>query len=281
MQPNGRVTGMTDGKPAWPKTADGTTDWETVFEHPSNGLLPLVAEARSARALHGSAVAIVRMLHTREGDEAVTKVLLADLDRLAPPDLPAEKLAEARESVIEVLRGIKRRRVLKAKAYVRKKARMAARGGKLAERRQRQGRTRTAGWVAAALATVALLGLASWLVTREGEPDPEWLVDEIVATIVTPTPHAHVFGGTLSARTVDGRVRVTAQGVPRGMCLDVAWRLTFNGVVEIDGRIPERVNVASFTRTCDRTDGPAELRWTPFDGFVDDVRRRHADGRND
>lgn len=124
------------GKSSWPKTADGTTDWEIIFEDPDSGLVPLVMQARSLEGLRACAGVIINQLFTRKNDAAHKARLHQILERAIQRAEAGESVDLARDGVVKILRSIKQERVLKAAAYVAKKKREADRGrGSAIERR--------------------------------------------------------------------------------------------------------------------------------------------------
>lgn len=103
-------------KPAFPQTAEGVTDWETVFEDPERGLIPLVARAQSSDALRGCLMVVIQQLFTRKSDELEIVRLTRQIDALFAESggaLPAE-------AAVALLRQIKDHRVEKAREHVEK-----------------------------------------------------------------------------------------------------------------------------------------------------------------
>lgn len=115
-------------KPAWPQTPDGTTDWETVFEDPQGGLIPLISKAQSRQALRECARVVIQQLFTRKGDADDVARFTEQLDEALSDIDDEEDLGTVLASVILLLRNIKDERTEKARLYVaRKKARERAR----------------------------------------------------------------------------------------------------------------------------------------------------------
>jgi hypothetical protein len=71
-------------KDGWPKTSDGTTDWEAVFEAPESGLIPLIAQANSPQALRECAIVTIQMLFSRDNDAENVTHLTSELNELVP-----------------------------------------------------------------------------------------------------------------------------------------------------------------------------------------------------
>jgi len=111
------------GKAAWPKTPDGTTDWEMVFEDPQTGFIQLVAQSPSADVLRLTATVVIDKLFTRRGDEAEVARLKNQLDSiLNEPGFIVQK----QTGVSELLRQIKDARIEKARVYIERKRAGAA-----------------------------------------------------------------------------------------------------------------------------------------------------------
>ncbi len=109
---------LADENLARPKNTDGTVDWETIFEAPGTGLVPLVAQAKSLEGLRNCASVIINQLFTRKNDETERErqhKVLASLVAAAESD---DGLEAVRDNVVRMLRSIKQERLLKAAAYV-------------------------------------------------------------------------------------------------------------------------------------------------------------------
>lgn len=120
---------------ARPRMADGTADWETIFEHPDSGLVPLVSRARSVDGLKACATLVINQLFTRKNDAAERERLNDMLVRIMARAEAEGGFEIARDGVIELLRSIKQERLLKAATYVAKKQY----GGRAIERRRKGG----------------------------------------------------------------------------------------------------------------------------------------------
>lgn len=107
---------MTDNpKAAWPKTPDGTIDWEIVFEDPTDGLVPLVEQSQSAETLRLTAEVVFQKLFTRKNDADARHQLMTQLEDIisAGGDFEAQKA-----SVIALMRQVKDLRIEKARIYI-------------------------------------------------------------------------------------------------------------------------------------------------------------------
>ena len=111
------------GKAAWPRTPDGTTDWEVVFEDPQTGFIQLVAQSPSADVLRLTATVVIDKLFTRRGDETEVARLKNQLDSIlaAPDDIAAKQTG-----VSDLLRQVKDARIEKARVYIERKRAGAA-----------------------------------------------------------------------------------------------------------------------------------------------------------
>jgi hypothetical protein len=108
-------------KPAWPKTPDGTIDWEVVFEHPESGVIPLMMAANGSESLHKCAVVVIRQLFTRKNDEEQVIKFLAELERIIGAGGGETGYVETQSSVVSLLRRIKSGRIKRAAAYLEQK----------------------------------------------------------------------------------------------------------------------------------------------------------------
>lgn len=111
------------GKPAWPQTPDGTTDWEVVFEDPETGFIQLVAQSPSADILRQTTTVVIDKLFTRRGDEVEVERLKNQLESILsqPDDITAKQTG-----VSGLLRQIKDTRIEKARIYIERKRAGAA-----------------------------------------------------------------------------------------------------------------------------------------------------------
>lgn len=106
------------GKPAWPQTPDGTTDWEVVFEDPGTGFIQLIAQSPSKEILLQTTTLVLDKLFTRRGDEdEVERLKLRLEDIIAAPD----DIASKHTKVGDLLRQVKNVRVEKARIYIERK----------------------------------------------------------------------------------------------------------------------------------------------------------------
>ncbi|MBL4615702.1 MAG: hypothetical protein JKY27_12620 [Magnetovibrio sp.] len=111
------------GKLAWPRKADGTTDWEVVFEDPNTGFIQLVAKSPSPEVLRQATTIIIDKLFTRRGDKDEVINLKNQLESILsnPGDIASKQVG-----VGGLLRQIKETRVDKARDYIERKLAGAA-----------------------------------------------------------------------------------------------------------------------------------------------------------
>ena len=108
---------------SWPQTTDGVTDWETVFEDPEKGLIPLIAQAHTPQALRDCAVVTINMLFTRDSDAGDIAKLTAELHELAPDDADEARTGQIRGVISLLLRQIKEDRIESAREFLEKRNR--------------------------------------------------------------------------------------------------------------------------------------------------------------
>ena len=105
-------------KESWPKAPDGTTDWEVVFEGEENGLIPLIAQARSPQILRDCALVTIKMLLSRDNDSDNVARSTSELTELVPDDAKYHQLDFFTNAVTIVLREIKQERIELAREYI-------------------------------------------------------------------------------------------------------------------------------------------------------------------
>ncbi|MBT7148447.1 MAG: hypothetical protein HN893_16210 [Rhodospirillales bacterium] len=108
-------------KPAWPKTPDGTIDWEVVFEDSESGVVTLLMAANSPASLHKCAEVVVRQLFTRKNDEQQVDNFLGELEIIIAEMGEEGNFENTQASVISLLRRIKSGRIRRAEAYIKQK----------------------------------------------------------------------------------------------------------------------------------------------------------------
>jgi len=109
------------GTRTWPTTADGTTDWERVFEDPGDGLITLASRSETPDQLKTMTLIILRQLFKRKKDDHGDDKLAAYVDKTIPDEAPADAIGDLRRDVTRLFRRIKNDRIKLAAAYIEKK----------------------------------------------------------------------------------------------------------------------------------------------------------------
>lgn len=111
-------------KAAWPKTPDGTTDWQVVFEDPTAGFIPIVLTGQSPDAIKMAATVIIQKLFTRRNDVDLCAQYITRLgDIITSANGKMDVIGTA---VSGLLREIKDERIELARVYVERKKAGAA-----------------------------------------------------------------------------------------------------------------------------------------------------------
>jgi len=112
-------------KENWPRTPDGTIDWETVFEDPANGLIPAISEAQKPDMLIDCAAIITEALFSRSSDENIRAGYTGKLASIAITN-SSEPFEVVLEQITSFLRSIKDDRIQRAADWVQHKANRSA-----------------------------------------------------------------------------------------------------------------------------------------------------------
>lgn len=265
-------------KDSWPKTEDGTIDWEVVFEHPSRGLIPLITHAHGPKALRDGAIAITTMLHRRKTDEDLIKRYRSEIETLIPEGGDAVQLPELAEATIAILRRIKEERVHKAAEFVRLqheaadatdkrdigkrvRAREAAKKRALAvaEERAKQRRTMVIGGSVAA--TLALMIAGYFVFVPQQKDQLRQFLDQMEAAADGEPLETHVYGGRLAAQISEDRRAVTAYGVPEKACANAGWYFANRGTVVINDILPNKIAPNLLKQLCSTDPNGALFIW--------------------
>lgn len=267
---------MAKSKPtSWPKTPSGTTDWETVFEHPETGLIPIILKAPTPMALRECTRVVVENLHTKPDDDAEIKRFIAELKILVPDSTPAGTLPVVGDAVAKVLRNIKDERKEKAarfEAAQRDKTKRTP--AKLtAPTKSRTGAKSTKAssrWPLAlgGVGAVAVAAVAAYLIFgRDDTPEEAVpnlvLLDEIKRAARGEGPPTHVFGGALTLGQRAGHTMVTADKVPVDACMSVTWPLSNKGNIVIGNVMPRRVSLGVLRKLCSQSGATTTVIWIP------------------
>ncbi len=104
-------------KASWPRTPEGTIDWESVFEDDENGLIPAISGAKKTELLIDCAVAVTEALFSRSSDESIRAGFTSKLASIAMSS-SSEDIEVVLAKVISFLRLIKKDRIERANAWI-------------------------------------------------------------------------------------------------------------------------------------------------------------------
>lgn len=105
----------------WPKTAEGSTDWELLFETEETGLIAFALACDTPEQLKQRTMDIILAVFIRKRDPSIVAKVFAYLDKLIPDNAALERLPTMQAGVQQMLRKVKEDRVKKAAAYSKKK----------------------------------------------------------------------------------------------------------------------------------------------------------------
>ena len=250
-----------------PSTADGTTDWEAVFEDAQTGFIPLIAQAHTPEALKECAALVIRKLFSRKSDLHEVEHFTAELAGIIRDGASDADLETMRADITGLLREIKDERIRLAHEHVARKRKGAGEGeerrGAKPGRRRRRGkakpRSASAAQVvttAAAMVALAVVGVLI-AISLSGAPEELAPASELIAQINraagsgTP-PRRHVYGGRLTRHMVGGKLAITVTDVPQKPCVNTAWSLAPHGQVVINGVMPQRITHTILVELCAR-----------------------------
>lgn len=108
-------------KSSWPRTTEGTIDWEVVFEHPENGLIPAISAAQKTDTLIDCAAVVTQTLFSRASDEDIRAKYTGELASIAINNT-GEPLDTLLEHITDFLRNIKEDRIQRAAEWIIHKA---------------------------------------------------------------------------------------------------------------------------------------------------------------
>jgi len=101
----------------WPKTPDGVTDWEQVFEDPETGLIAIACRPATPEELKSTVIVIIKKLFKRDSDQALAGKLITYVDKVIPDGAPIGAMDTLRANTEKVMRRIKEDRIKRATAY--------------------------------------------------------------------------------------------------------------------------------------------------------------------
>jgi len=110
-----------DKKPLWPQTPEGITDWDVVFDNPTNGLIAIISKAKTPQSLKETTALVIKKLFTRDDDAPEVSRFLAELDEIIGKVEENDQLAATIDAIAALLRTIKEERKEKAQEYLQKK----------------------------------------------------------------------------------------------------------------------------------------------------------------
>lgn len=293
---------MADGNPSpWPQTADGRTDWETVFEDPMSGLIALISQARSPATLRQSTIVVIESIYARDGAPPEIAAFGSELERMLPDDLPDAALPKVADAVIEVLREIKVERIRREEDAVglddmdmdfgdfddedddtAKKKKKKKKGGwfsrnKKPKKAKKPAPARKGGKKGKSSKHLVVFGLLALLLVTIGgggayylffmehglKPGEktQQLIEEMKLAAEGRGPERHVFGWELTAETRGDLTGVTAVGVPADACASVSWYFVNRGNVLINDRLPEKVAPSVLKNFCEEKGQLAKIMW--------------------
>ena len=109
--------------------------------------------------------------------------------------------------------------------------------------------------------------VALWAVSgghRGGTPDLQaLLLDQFHQAAAGTVASPHAFGGALTVAAANGRVNVTAAGLPEAACVQAGWQLAREGTVIVNGVLPQRISAARLAELCSLDPQGATLVWAP------------------
>lgn len=260
----------------WPQTPDGQIDWETVFEHPDTGFIPLIMQAPSAAALRKSTVFVIRAIYGDEESAGEVEGFVAEINGMLPDEVPVEMLPKLSEAVASILRDIKVDRIRRSEAPPLPpdppKKRVPPRGA--IKRKPKRG-IAPAQIIAAVMFAAVILGGGGYgtyfyFFMEHGDSDAlraKRLIVQMEAAADGAGPEQHEFGWPLTVERRAGLIGVTATGLPVHACLSAAWHFVNrqDSNIIINDRMPERVGPSILERFCEERGRTAKLLWLSKD----------------
>lgn len=276
-------------KSSWEKTPGGTTDWETVFEVPPTGLIPLITQAQSPSALRECTIVVIKKIYTRKNDPAEVERFISELTIMIPDDLTESDLPRITEAVSAILRRIKDDRIRKAAEFERSKALAPEPSAEpelaeepdlspaLKKERRRPGpavplllgpaKSRASLFWGLGAATAAAGAAVYFFVFVYGVPKEQHhnlvLIDQMKAVARGEDIKTHIFGGKFLVGTRDGRPFITAEEIPGDACLSASWVLLNHGTMIINDRMSRKMSPSVITGLCDLSGPKATITWLP------------------
>lgn len=280
---------------SWPRTRDGAIDWETVFEHPDTGFIPLIMQAPSAAALRKSTIFVIRSIYGDETSEDEVQGFIAEIDGMLPDEVPPPMLPKLAEAVASILRDIKTDRMRRSPVpppsptndSPTKPKRVKPRG--VVKRKPPKQKLAAAQWLGIGLAVLVVGGGAGYggyaylnPTVNEELVRTEKLIDEMTAAKAGGGPDTHEFGWALTVEKRGGLIGVTANGIPVGPCVAIAWHFVNepDSNVLINDRLPEKFGPSILKKFCQERGTSAKVLWLskdPNPGGVDEEASSEAE----
>jgi len=276
-------------KSTWPKLPSGTIDWETVFEDPVKGLVPLISQAQTATALRDMTVLVIKKLYARKDDPAEVERFVIQLSEMLPDDTPVQALPKVLNAVTGILRQVRDERIRIAAEYSEEKARkqeaddQEAEEKRSAERSERRKRHRTKELereekekaktirlmlIGGFLIVSAIIGAAAFFFLKGQEPPSSQelsmqFIEQMKDAAVNEPPATHIHGGDLRIGQNAGRKFVSASAVPVYTCKSAAWVLLNRGTIVINDVLPSKVSPGILKELCSKSGTQAKMIWFP------------------
>ena len=265
----------TDPKASWPKTPGGTVDWEAVFEDPETGLLAQFQRVVTPQAMRDSAIATIKLLFARKGDEEEAERLIGELTEIIPDDLTSERIELVRYAIIATFRQIKEFRQKKAAEFELAKASKAKDAERRAAEQSRQSikktlaekRKRTRRMAAAAAILVLVgIGTGAYFYLRGPNYPPradQILLQQMKTAASGGAGRVHVYGGSLQTRRYFADVSVIAENVPIDACASVGNNLVKTGIFTVNGDLLNYASMDAARSICEKAKAPIRITWMP------------------
>jgi len=273
-------------KSTWPKLPSGTIDWETVFEDPAKGLIPLISRAHTANALREMTILVIKKLYARKDDPAEVERFVAQLSEMLPDDTPDQALPKILEAVVAILRQIMNERIRIAETYSKEKAlkqetdnqerksaekserRIKHRAHELEEEQERERKTRRIIVIGLSILVVGVIGGAAFFMLQEksaptSQEQSLQFIQQMKDAAVKEPSGTHVFGGSLRIGQSAGRNFIAATSVPQEACRSAAWVLLNRGTIVINGVLPSKISPRILKELCEKGGSQASLTWFP------------------
>ena len=116
----------------WPKLADGTVDWMTVFQDPKSGLIPLLDQADTSDKLRDCFATVIESLFSRDGDESIRQTYFEILEETFEGGASEKALNGQKTKIRMVMMRVMNDRIKRSREYASMKAAEGAEEGRRA-----------------------------------------------------------------------------------------------------------------------------------------------------